>query len=118
MKKQKPFFSKEQLDKLVEVFTATMTIDGRQYDDKMIAAFTKYVQSPKNEYENAILSHVIDGKYVVAIVQGQMAYKVTPPPKGVELSKSEIEKLNKATADLTHAMNMITLYGKPLKLEL
>lgn len=115
MKKNKPYFTVEQVNKLVDSITTEMTLESKQYDENTVNAIKNYVQAPKNAYENSILSGVMDGIFSACILKKEMAYKIVRPDN---LSGEQLRKeLHNRSSRLSHAMNMITLYGKSPKIE-
>jgi hypothetical protein len=81
MKKQKPYFSTEQVDKITQMFSSGLLEDGIEVTDAIKKSLREYIQSPKHMYENACLHGVIDGLYLCTIKNGnQIAYKAAPIP--------------------------------------
>lgn len=139
MKYTKPYFGKDVEDRIVTVVQTELAKDNKTVDE---AAIRRHVQARKNTYENAILQAVADGYYVASVIKDEIAYKVNPPSEkeiadvierasqqdnalrsagkpspGVPTPKQvELAITNARAGRLSHAINMIALHGRSLKL--
>jgi hypothetical protein len=140
MRSSKPYFKKEIEDKIVSVILTELSKESKTIAE---SAIRKYIQSPKNVYENGILTDVADGKVLASVIRNEVAYKVNTPskeeiddvistaeenqktaiasgkqPTGVP-TRMQVEIAMKQTraAKLSHALNMVNYYGKVIKLD-
>lgn len=128
MKNSKPYFGKEVEDKIVSVIGSELAKENKKCDEEELR---RYVQAPKNTYENAILSGVAEGIYLATIQGKEVAYKVKSPgeqeidaiiasAKGSTPTANQVSLAlkNMRASKLSHALNMVALYGSCVKLEL
>lgn len=134
----KPYFSKDQEDSIIAVFIQQIVADGGSFDDNYDRALREYIQASKNDYENNILWSVLDGEYLCTVKGDEVAFKPSPPSKSDvdDIAKFAEEAANGDKAKiptrgqieqsilmqrahkLSHALNMVYLKGKILKLKI
>lgn len=78
MKSSKPYFKKEVEDKIVDVILNELSKENKTISDGVLR---KYIQAPKNEYENGILREVAEEKVLASVIKNEIAYKVNTPSK-------------------------------------
>ncbi len=132
MKNSRPYFSPSIVDRIVSVINEELTRGNKAVSE---TALRTYIQSGKSIYENAVLSGVAEGVYLATVQESGLAYKVKPPtekevdevldmakatakvPEAIPTPRQvELAMKNARAAKLSHALNMVALYGSRAKL--
>jgi hypothetical protein len=108
-KRQRPYFSDQQLQALTDSFKASMDESELYYDDNLLDAVRSYAKSAKLDYENALLHGVIAGEYRMLYTKESATYGAVVPtvieeykkkyPQGMEAIKKDPELHRKAMQD-------------------
>jgi hypothetical protein len=80
IKRHRAYFTTEQADAIVANLKASM---GEAVpSDEVLAAVRAYLASPKHQYENSLLSGVIDGSFDLALSGDRFVWTVRRPEAG------------------------------------
>ena len=73
---QKPYFTSDQVEAILANFKESSTAQKTPHDDALVEAVRAYIVKAKNEYENLILSYVLDGRYTFTVQNDLATYGV------------------------------------------
>ena len=117
-KRQKPWFTKEQVEQIISVFKSELAKEDKTLSDAQVEELKVYVQAGKHPHENAVLSKVLDGEYVCTVKENRVAYKVSDDELAdVADEKDDLDtKYRKALVGirrsaLKHSIIQISIFG-------
>ena len=97
--RDKPYFSTQQLDKIVASFEAKMESEKLPVDDNLRQAVRAYAAAGKSMYENNFLRNVLDGKYEIHYKGGEAIYSIVKPAALTGIKQYSTDELNNIASD-------------------
>ncbi len=103
-KLQKPYFTSDEVTIILDsLINSVRTTDIKEKSDiksleSLFVAAQKYIQSPKHQYENALLRGVVEGRFTFGYKNGSATFRVYKSPV-IESFVMSYDKMQETSTD-------------------